>query len=60
MLPTISKPAQEALAQFSRAVAVAPLSEPDDLESWKKVQARIEKKRTEANLNVVKQCQPRI
>jgi len=58
--PTIPKPAQKALAQFSRAAAVAPLPEPDDLEAWKKVQARIEKKRAEANLNVVKQYQPRI
>ena len=58
--PTISKQAQKALAQFSRAAAIAPLPAPDDFEAWKEVQAGIEKKRAEANSAVVKQYQPRI
>ncbi|MDA1049740.1 MAG: alpha/beta hydrolase [Planctomycetota bacterium] len=57
---TISKQAQEALAQFSRAAAIAPLPAPDDFDAWKEVQARIEMKRAEANSAVVEQYQPRI
>jgi acetyl esterase/lipase len=57
---TISKGAQKALAQFSRAVATAPLPAPDDIEAWKAVQARIEKKRADANAAVVRQYQPHI
>jgi acetyl esterase/lipase len=57
---TISPQAQQALAQFSRAAASAPLPAPDDFAAWKEVQATVEKKRAEANAAVVKQYQPSI
>jgi len=58
--PTISKQAQQALAQFSRAAATAPLPAPDDFEAWQEVQATVERKRAAANSAVVQQYQPRI
>lgn len=57
---TISSEARDALAQLSRAAAIAPLPLPDDFDAWKKVQAGIEEKRAAANAAVVKKYLPSI
>lgn len=57
---TISAEAQAALARFRRDVRNAPLPAPDDVESWKKVQASVEARYAEASAAVVRQYEPRI
>lgn len=57
---TISMQARQAIQQFSKAAATAPLPAPDDFAAWKEVRAKIEQKRAAANAAVVNQYQPLI
>ena len=57
---TLSPASREALAGFSRAVRNTPMPAPDDIAGWKKIQAEVERKRADANAEVVRLYQPTI